>query len=345
MAIQRPISIIGGGLAGLSLGLALQRAGAATTIFEAGDYPRHRVCGEFIAGLRPTTIEALGLGEILADARRHVNVTWFRREHIIRNQTLGAPALAISRYALDERIARAFQNAGGKLNVRNRSETGTTAEGRVYANGRRRSAGSEWLGLKCHVRGVTLTTDLEFHLGDNAYVGLCGIEGGEANVCGLFRLRPALTVSRSSALRLYLEAAGLETLAGRIGSAQIDETSYSSVAGLGFDRPETTPDRITLGDAYAMIPPFTGNGMAIAFQSAECAFGPLLAWARGETEGSWTETVRQVMASIKKRFNRRLALASGLHPFLVSPLPQSLFGVANRVRLLPLRTLAQAVHT
>ena len=50
-----PIEIIGGGLAGLSLGLALRRGGVPVTLHEAGEYPRHRVCGEFITGLDPAT--------------------------------------------------------------------------------------------------------------------------------------------------------------------------------------------------------------------------------------------------------------------------------------------------
>jgi 2-polyprenyl-6-methoxyphenol hydroxylase-like FAD-dependent oxidoreductase len=44
----KPITIVGGGLAGLTLGIGLRRRGVPTTLWEAGHYPRHRVCGEFI---------------------------------------------------------------------------------------------------------------------------------------------------------------------------------------------------------------------------------------------------------------------------------------------------------
>ena len=59
--VARGVEIVGGGLAGLSLGLALRRAGVPVTLHEAGEYPRHRVCGEFIAGLDERTRARLGL--------------------------------------------------------------------------------------------------------------------------------------------------------------------------------------------------------------------------------------------------------------------------------------------
>ena len=44
------LTIVGGGLAGLTLGIGLRQRGVPVTVYEAGRYPRHRVCGEFISG-------------------------------------------------------------------------------------------------------------------------------------------------------------------------------------------------------------------------------------------------------------------------------------------------------
>src|SRR5579863_1202127 len=108
LPMKLPIEIIGGGLSGLALGAALRRADVPVTIFEAGDYPRHRVCGEFITGLDPATVARLGIGEHLSDARPHRTVTYFLRGRPLRPYALPAPALGISRHALDSRLARAF---------------------------------------------------------------------------------------------------------------------------------------------------------------------------------------------------------------------------------------------
>ncbi|HEY9249893.1 MAG TPA: FAD-dependent monooxygenase, partial [Rariglobus sp.] len=116
----QPVEIIGGGLAGLSLGLALRRAGVPVALVEAGGYPRHRVCGEFITGLDADTIGRLGLAAFLTAAIPHREVAWFWHERRLCRQTLPHPALALSRHALDHSLACAFVAAGGDLRTHTR---------------------------------------------------------------------------------------------------------------------------------------------------------------------------------------------------------------------------------
>jgi menaquinone-9 beta-reductase len=337
----RPIEIIGGGLSGLALGAALRRADVPVTIFEAGDYPRHRVCGEFITGLDEKTMTGLRLAPFLADATRHHRVAWCLRGAPMRIQTLPSPALGLSRHALDARLAGEFVRLGGELRTHTRVADDAAPPGRIFATGRRRGRPA-WLGLKFHVRGLVLAADLELHLGRSAYVGLSPVEDGVINVCGLFHLREDVRGEHAALLPAHLRAAGLNALAGRLENAVIDETAFTAVAGLRFDRSPPATDRILLGDAFAMIPPFTGNGMAMAFQSAECAVDPLLAYAR--EEAGWSATCRAVHARLRRRFRLRLASANALHAFLFSPRHQRWLFALNRARLLPLRTFYHALH-
>lgn len=340
MTRLQPIEIVGGGLAGLSLGLALRRQGIPVSLLEAGTYPRHRVCGEFIAGLAQETIAALGLGEVLAGALAHREVAWISGARVVRVQRLPQPALGISRHRLDARLAAAFVAAGGILRERTRLFRPAPQAGRVLATGR--SPGrSPWLGLKVHVPGLKLRHDLEVHLGDQCYVGLSGVEDGRVNLCGLFRRRP---ISRRgpAVLFAYLEAAGLGDLAERVRHAGVDPTSFSAVAAIAFARRVPRANTVVLGDASTMVPPFTGNGMAMAFQSAELAVAPVAAFARREIP--WTETVRLVQRGLNRRFRVRLASASLLHPYLLRPTRQRLLAWLGRAHLLPFRPLYAALH-
>ncbi|MBI3886581.1 MAG: NAD(P)-binding protein [Opitutae bacterium] len=340
MSGLKAIEIVGGGLAGLSLGLALRREGVPVTLFEAGSYPRHRVCGEFITGLSPATVERLGLAPVLADARHHREVAWFIDGQPARVQQLPAPALGLSRFALDARLAAAFDAAGGELRTDTRVTDDTPRAGRVFANGRRRGR-SPWLGLKIHALDLSLERDLELHLGDEVYVGLARVEDNRVNVCGLFRRRQLAAPGAELLLR-YLDAAGLPALAARLRAARFDPASFSAVAAVCFDPSVPTAARVQLGDACAMIPPFTGNGMAMAFQSAETALGPLLAYSRGRSD--WRAAGALIAARLRRRFRVRLASARLLHPYLLQRPRQRLLAVLARARLLPFRSFYSLLH-
>jgi hypothetical protein len=220
MTSPQPIEIVGGGLAGLAAGLALRKAGVPVTVYEAGDYPRHRVCGEFISGLDAATVESLGVAELLADARPHRTVTYFLRGRPLPPYALPAPAWGISRHTLDARLARAFVAAGGDLRTRTRVTGDETPPGRIFAAGRPRK-GPFWVGLKVHAAGVELASDFEVHLGERAYVGLSRVETGEVNVCGIFAQRP-LAPRGLGLLPAYLEACGLAALAKRLRACRMD---------------------------------------------------------------------------------------------------------------------------
>jgi 2-polyprenyl-6-methoxyphenol hydroxylase-like FAD-dependent oxidoreductase len=341
MSSLRPIEIVGGGLAGLSLGLALRRENVPVVLHEAGRYPRHRVCGEFITGLDAGTIARLGLQPFLADALQHREVEWFLGDQSVRTQRLPQPALGLSRYALDARLAEAFVAAGGDLRTSSRLADPTPQPGRILATGRRRSSRSPWMGLKLHAIALPVRRSLELHLGENAYVGLSRVEGDRVNVCGLFRRRE-LAAKNGEILLAYLRACGLSDLAARLGQVARDPDSFSAVAGVAFDPRVSSDAPATLGDACAMIPPFTGNGMAMAFQGAELALAPLLGYARGEL--SWDAACTRLQRDLRRNFRVRLASAELLHPFLLQPPRQRWLSALTRSRLLPLRPLYTLLH-
>jgi flavin-dependent dehydrogenase len=114
------------------------------------------------------------------------------------------------------------------------------------------------------------------------------------------------------------------------------------VAGVSFVRTGRSDGRLNLGDTFAMIPPFTGNGMAMAFQCAELALDPLLAWTRGER--AWADSVGAVNTALRKKFARRLAAAETAHPFLFSTKRQRWLAAVARMGIVPLRPLYHLLH-
>ena len=100
----RTVEIIGGGLAGLSLGLGLRARGIPVRLIESGSYPRHRVCGEFITGLDEQTSSRLQLRELLKPARPARSVTWCEPGRPDMRHHFPHPALCLSRFNLDAKM-------------------------------------------------------------------------------------------------------------------------------------------------------------------------------------------------------------------------------------------------
>ena len=342
MSPQHNIRIIGGGLAGLSLGIALSKSGVPTEISDTGIYPRHRVCGEFMAGLDDEVLRRLGISSVFDGARLHRHVTWSRHGRIILRQKLPTPVRAISRYLLDARLAGLYLASGGVLKCQTRVAQAQQDIGLVDASGRKPVGVSDWIGLKLHVRNLQADDDLEMHLGDGSYVGLTTVEDGWTNICGLFRRRHGLSINRAGALETYLLACGESHLVERMARAEVRSDSRCAVAGFSFTSRSQLDGRIRLGDASAVVPPFTGNGMAMAFKGAAIALGPLASWAAHER--TWVSAIRSIGIALNSEFKLRLRCAGLIHPFLLNPSLQGGVELAGRARLIPFTTLYRLLH-
>lgn len=338
--LNRKITIAGGGLAGLSLASALRLRDVSVTVLEAGSYPRHRVCGEFISGVTEETLTRLGIAQHFLDARLHRSLGWYDEGRKIHQDRFKTPALGISRFLLDERLFGHVQSLGAKILTRQRARP-EPAEGLVWTAGRRPCKGS-WIGLKAHVRQLSQTKDLEMHAGSNGYAGLAGVEDGWTNVCGLFRLDRSVTAQGADLLPAYLERGGNARLAAALRGCEWRPDSFSAVAGFELGRQIPVPGLLCLGDAESMIPPFTGNGMSMAFQAAECAIDPLVAWASAEK--SWQDAVNTVRKAVKQRFSRRLMVASGLHSVLLDSGGRTLLQTLASTRLLPFQPMLALIR-
>ena len=327
---SKPITIVGGGLAGLTLGIGLRQKGIPVIVWEAGHYPRHKACGEFISGRGQEVLSRFGLLKPFQEAGAHEasSATFAFGKIQGPRRRISPPALCLSRFAMDALLAKQFRASGGELLESQRWE-GPCCEGVVRASGRRahaRQQGWAWFGLKVHARDVRLEADLELHGLRNGYVGLCRLPEGVTNICGLFRRRISSGGGSCAAgWGRLLGGAPDSLLHQRLGAAVLDETSFCSVAGLGLEpKRAATQTECRIGDALTMVPPVTGNGMSMAFEAAELAVGPLVAYSHGTL--TWRQAQETIANACDDRFAVRLTWAAWLHKLIFAPGMAGLLG-------------------
>lgn len=320
--VENSIQIVGGGLAGLSLGIGLRLENVPVTIWEAGHYPRHRVCGEVLSGRGCDVLDRLALLKpvLACGGRLAQSAAFFADGRLLPVFDLPAPAICVARYTLDELLAKRFRLLGGQLRDGQRWPASTLGPGVVRASGRLAKpteSGWRWLGVKAHCRQVELMADVEMHLSDAGYVGLCRLNDGWVNVCGLFRRNQDSPPAPSGLLHWFRASTG-PLLDRRLASAKWDEESICAVAGLPL-RPQPARDggEFRVGDALTMIPPVTGNGMSMAIEAADVAVPILVAYSHGDL--SWAAAREALASACEARFTRRLRAAAWMHQCLFHP--------------------------
>lgn len=339
--MKRAIDIAGGGISGLSLGLALRREGVPVRLHEAGAYPRHRLCGEFISGAGPGEFDRLGVGSLLKEGEILRDAVWFQGDRELLRRDLPEPALGISRWKLDATLARRFIDVGGELTTNERVGIPAADEGWVNATGRARNEASSWIGQKSHYQNLPILAGLEMHLGQGGYAGIARVEQGTANVCALL---PATLGKQGSAATLpeRLKACGLHALAERLQAATPVEASRCGVSHFVTGWQPSRAGSLSIGDHSAIIPPFTGNGMSMAMLGALEAAAPLANWAGGKL--GWIEAVQAAREALRRKFSPRLRWAAWLHPLLLHPGGQNCVALMARSGLLPWNWLYHRVR-
>ena len=324
------VTVVGGGPAGVAAALAAREAGAAVTLFERTEFPRHKVCGEFLSSEGAVVLDRLGLWEELArDAVpiRRMTLHIGRREVVHR---LGEPAYGISRFFLDAAVLDAAVARG--VTLRRERFTGS-AEGTVWAAGRRAPPPNSipkderLFGFKAHFDGVPEDA-VDLYLARDCYLGVSPVEGRITNVCGLARL---------GALRRFdfdfdelirsLPGARERTAPLRRKWKWLTTGPVTPGALLGPGSGSLYP----AGDALAFVDPFTGTGMSNALITGRLAG---TAAAHGAPVASYRADCRKVIVGVRRVARLlRMLVNSGLADRLAWLAPGGLLYALTRPRL------------
>jgi len=295
------VAVLGAGIAGSSLAKSMADLGWETVLIDRMQFPRHKVCGEFLSPESLTMLGSLGLRELVLSLQpRSIN----RARVIVGNGNaleipLPGNAIGISRYSLDTAFHLAAVNSGVHMQTATMISSVTPCE-RGYAIETKqgeerktlyvRAAIAAWgancrsclpghrpnrkimntyIGVKTHFSGIEMEPVVELYFFDGGYVGVTPIEGGIVNVAALLK-RKAFQNNEKTILGL-IEAACRRNpkLYQKLAHAVPVPGTQAAVAPVELNRKPLEWDIIPhVGDAAIMIPPLCGDGMSMALRSS-----------------------------------------------------------------------------
>jgi len=231
-----------------------------------------------------------------------------------RRFRLPEAAWGLSRYALDHFLLRSACERGVELR---RERYAGIDEPLIYAAGRsvaQPKSRGRIFGFKAHFSagtgGAPAGDAVELFFFSGGYAGLCPIEQGKINLCGLAK-ESLLGKHGFNPDRLL---ATTPRLAERV--RPLERTTRWHVAGpLRFGHTDkTASSSLSAGDASCFVDPFTGSGVLAAVQTGIWAATAALRAARAEDWAVCCKSHRRECAS----FYRRQLATTGIMRTLLS---------------------------
>ena len=301
------VVIIGGGLAGLIAAIHLKNHNQEVIVIEKNEFPKHKVCGEYISNEVIPYLESLGLN-IEALKPTHIDKLSFSLvsgKSIHTKLPLGG--FGISRYALDhylyneasKRGCQIVQETVTDINFANDFFTISTNLNSyttsivLGAFGKRSNLDvklerkfiqkqSHWLGVKAHYK-VDFPDDLVgLHHFKGGYCGVSKIENNLVNICYLanyetFKLFKSIAEYESNVVSQNRHLKEI------FGHAILQFEKPLTISQVSFEEKNCVEDHILMiGDTAGLIHPLCGNGMAMAIHSAKIAADLIIRFRTGE---------------------------------------------------------------
>lgn len=350
------IIIIGGGLAGLTAGIHLSKNGISVTIIEKNDYPKHKVCGEYIsnevvpylewldvqiADLWPTTITKF---QFSATDGRELNAK------------LPLGGFGISRYELDYYLYKKAISNGCKIlkaeveNVvfDNDKFTISTSEATVLladivlgAFGKRGNIDltlnrnfiqhkSPWLAVKAHYSGEFPNDMVGLHNFKGGYCGVSKVEKDIINICYLVNYDEFKEFKNINDFQ-NLVVKQNPHLSEIFENATMLFEKPLTISQISFEEKLAVENHILMiGDTAGLIHPLCGNGMAMAIHSAKLASELVTSFINNEIE-TRVALEKKYIKSWNSNFKARLKTGRLLANTLLKP---SLSAVLMKVLIL-----------
>lgn len=294
---KNDIVIIGGGLAGLVSAIHLSKAGLGVTLIEKNEYPKHKVCGEYISNEVLPYLQYLGADPLVAGAKKINRFLVSTTRGKIAETKLPLGGFGISRYTLDHFLSQTallnnctiiqdtvsdihFEN--DSFNIITKAGNDLSAKMAIGAFGKRSNMDlkmersfienkSPFVAVKTHMQGSFPDDLVALHNFAGGYCGVSQVENGNLNVC-------YITNYKSFQQYRNIENFQQEVLYKNPHLKKVFETAVPvfekplTISQISFSNKSTVENHMLMcGDAAGMIHPLCGNGMAMAIHSAKIA--------------------------------------------------------------------------
>jgi len=289
------VIIVGGGLAGLTAAIHLARSGVPVMLIEKNEFPKHKVCGEYISNEVLPYFESLGID---LSPLHPVNITKTSIATVNGRQIstqLPLGGFGLSRYALDhllynQALAEGCEMLQGKVTdiILDHDLFTVKTEVAQYhaavvlgAFGKRANIDQKlarrfmatpapWLAVKAHYPGDFPDETVALYNFRGGYCGVSKVESGALNVCYLADFKSFKQFRDIDDFQEHIVSEN-----PHLRKIFKDVRPYFkplAISQISFGEKLPVEKHILMiGDAAGLIHPLCGNGMAMAVHSAKIA--------------------------------------------------------------------------
>ena len=325
------VIIIGGGLAGLCNAIHLSKFEKKVLLIEKNEYPKNKVCGEYISNEVLPYLKFLDINPFDFGAVKIENFQLSTTKNKVISAKLPLGGFGISRYQLDFILSEKAKENGvcilqdNVVNVTFKDEifsVETKENSRfstkicIGAFGKRSlldvkmerdfiKKKSPYLGVKIHVKGNFKTDLVALH---NFKGGYCGVSKVENNAINLCYITSFLAFKKYKNIDDFQENVVFQNqfLKEIFQNSKPIWQKPLSISQISFETKKPVEDHMIMcGDSAGMIHPLCGNGMSMAIQSAQIASKLILNYYKGEIT-SRKDLEKQYIRLWNKQFKWRL---------------------------------------
>ena len=325
------VIVIGGGLAGLCNAIHLSKLGKKVLLIEKNEYPKHKVCGEYISNEVLPYLDFLEVNPFDFGAVKIKNFQLSTTKNNIISAKLPLGGFGISRYTLDLALAEKAKENGVTIlqdtvldvaflkdffQVETKQNSIYTSKIAIGAFGKRSlldvkmqrnfiQKKSPYLGVKIHVKGNFKEDLVALH---NFKGGYCGVSKVENNAINLCYITNYATFKKYKNIADFQEQVVFKNnyLKEIFHSSEAIFEKPLSISQISFETKKPVEDHVLMcGDSAGMIHPLCGNGMSMAIQSAQLASKLILNYFNGEIE-TRKELEKQYIRQWNRKFSLRL---------------------------------------